>query len=143
MALGPRKLHYITRFAYPGLGRPCWWVRFTRQGVTEISEKFYDAELGGVRKALAAAKAFRDRIAASWEPVLVPRGYRHQPRRSCRGIHYSEYWSRGRLRRYWVAGWQDDGRRRVQRFEITGSRPFYEAKRLAKALRERMIAERP
>lgn len=138
-----RHLQYITRFAYPGLGRPHWWVRFTERGVTVISERFYDAEIGGPRKALAAAKAFRDHIAESWEPLLLPRGYRHQPQRWRDGFHYSEYWSAGRLRRYWVAGWQDDGRRRIQRFEVTANRPFNEALALAKELRERMIAERP
>jgi hypothetical protein len=136
-------LQFITRYAYPGVGRPHWWVRFTRCGVTEISERFYDADLGGTRKALIAAKAFRDRIAASWEPVLVPRGYRHQPHRARDGFSYTEWWHRGRLRRYWVARWQDDGRDRKQRFEITAARPFYKAKRLAKEWRERMIGERP
>ena len=82
-------------------------------------------------------------MASSFEPLLLPRGYRHQPQRWRDGFHYSEYVSCGRLRRYWVAGWQDDGQRRIQRFEVTASRPFDKARELAKALRERMIARRP
>jgi hypothetical protein len=44
------KLQYITRFAYPGIGRPHWWVRFTRLGNIVVSERFYDNELGGREK---------------------------------------------------------------------------------------------
>jgi hypothetical protein len=85
------KLKYITRFAYPGSGRPHWWVRFVRHGVIVVNERFYDSDFGGARRSLVAAKEFRDRI-LEWEPLLLPRGYRHQPHRSRRGIHYSEYW---------------------------------------------------
>ena len=88
-----------------------------------VNERFYDTDLGGARRSLVAAKEFRDRI-VEWEPLLLQRGYRHQLHQSRRGYHYSEYWHGDRLRRYWVAGWQDDGRRRVRRFEITAGCPF-------------------
>lgn len=134
---------YITRYCYRGSGRAYWWVRFSWLGVLLISRRFYDKELGGVRKALVAAKAFRDRVAAAWQPVLVPRGYKHQPHRSSPGYHYQERRIRHGMRRYWIATWQDEGRRRRQAFQVTADRPFSRARALAKGLRERMIAERP
>ena len=37
------RVQCITRFAYPGSGRPHWWGRFVRHGVTVVNERFYEA----------------------------------------------------------------------------------------------------
>lgn len=134
--IGAPHYQYITRCVYPR-HRHHWWVRFQGKSIN-ISKRFYDDDLGGTRKALMTAKAFRDDILESWKPLILPKGYRHQPQRD--GFSYTEYRDRrGRLRKFWVAGVQQDGRRLAQRFEVTGARPFHEAKRLAKEWRERRM----
>jgi hypothetical protein len=104
-----------------------------------VDRTFYDADYGGARKSLIAAKECRDRTLASRQAVL-PKGYQKPPHRSA-GIFYSEYWHRRRLRGYWAAVWQEDGRQRTQRFEITADRSFDKARTLAKEWRERMIGQ--
>jgi hypothetical protein len=105
-----------------------------------VDQHFYDADFGGARRSLIAAKELRDRAVAT-KRLLLPKGYRKPPHQSRAGVHYSQYWHRGRLRGYWAAVWQDDGRQRTRRFEVIAARPFDKALELAKEWRERMIMD--
>jgi hypothetical protein len=139
-------LHHITRVRPPARNRPSWRVRVYRGsrgtgGTFLVDQAFYDADYGGARNALIAAKGCRDRTMAS-RRALLPKGYQKPPHRGA-GVHYSQYWHRGRLRGYWAAVWQEDGRQRTRRFEITADRPFDKAQTLAKEWRERMVGQRP
>lgn len=92
----------ITRLDYGSTH--AWWVRFTRgsrgDGQTVVSRMFSDGVYGGNRKALGAAKKWRDRMSRKVPPPVkggtpapVPPGYGYVRRTTIqRRVGTSDVW---------------------------------------------------
>jgi hypothetical protein len=112
-AVGP----FTNIYREPG----AWAVRVLRGGKYHVGH-FADATYGGKRKALIAARRFRDQLFKRIEPDTrvrrkVPKGSRSETDRV--GVAFEEYIVHGRVYERFIAHWQDaDGRHRRRSFGI-------------------------
>ena len=103
-----------------------WLVTVQRRGRI-YHRHFTDAVYGGKRKALAAAKVYRDSLIASLRPLTRLERCRIKKRNNRSGISgvtKIETWeqNRGRRyhRRYWLAQWPiGNGKAQTKKFSIT------------------------
>lgn len=75
--------------------------------------------------------------------MMTARGPERGPYRNAEGVYLHIRIKRGRPDPAWVAYWQEDRKQKFKRFSFGRARSPGEAHRLAKAWRERMIAQRP
>lgn len=98
-----------------------WAVRALRGGKPHVGH-FADATYGGKRKALIAARRFRDRLLRFIEPDIrvrqrVPKGSRNETRKV--GVAFEVYDVDGRRYQRYIAHWKDeDGRSQRRRFAV-------------------------
>lgn len=124
-----------------------WEVRMQRRG-RRVEKFFSDRIYGGRRKALAAAREFRDHLEETMKGYTVRELSRQPSRRNrsgvvgvrlhkqvdVRGAFEYHYW-------YWVAQWTDaKGRRRTRSFSVHNYGDE-EAFRLAREARQQGLAE--
>lgn len=147
-------MRYITRPTLNGVESGFWWVRFfggtNKKPVAH--QCFTDLNFGGKRKALSAAKAWRDKKAAKLGKIETPNKARKKYRALARsntgvvGVSFIDLIDRaGRRRVYYTVNWCEtlpNGRRapRVKTLSVKPDDPEHQAKRFrqAKALRKRM-----
>lgn len=133
-----RPLLYITRREY-GRERPSWWLRFPIDAGF-LYHTFHDHLYGGKARALAVAKAVRDKFLRTVRQPYTPEGYRVGPHRHASGIHFDVQIKGDGLYTAWVASWMQNGRQKKKHFMIGDMRSSSEAKRLAQQWRERMLS---
>lgn len=112
-----------------------WLVTVQRRGVI-YHRHFTDSVYGGKRKALEAAKAYRDHLIAKLRPLTWPEFCRIKKKNNRSGISGvtridTKENSRGTLyrRRYWLAQWPIGNRKaKMKKFSIKlyGERGAYE-----------------
>lgn len=78
----------------------------------EEHSKYFRFSDGGKRKALARAKAYRDKLNAKLGPRLWKKGPRKKATNNTSGVTGVSKNKYGR----WVATWQEDGRQRFKTF---------------------------
>lgn len=114
--------HHIVRVDDDANCTYCWKVVLKRRG-KYLHEYFTDGVHGGKEKALAAAKAYRDRLMAETSDAdyVVWRRNRMQKRNRSGEVGIGRYIKRDgkRERPYWQAFWHDaDGKRRACHFSV-------------------------
>jgi len=119
-------LKHIYRIDHAKSRTHSWLVTVQRRGRI-YHRHFTDAVYGGKRKALAAAKVYRDSLIASLRPLTRLERCRIKKRNNRSGISgvtKIETWeqNRGRRyhRRYWLAQWPiGNGKAQTKKFSIT------------------------
>lgn len=87
-----------------------WLVRMVRDGVEH--SKYFRFSEGGVRKSLARAKKYRDKLAKQ----VGPRTWKKGPRKKATNNTSGTTGVSKNLYGRWVATWQEDGRQRWKTF---------------------------
>lgn len=120
----PRANYGISRIDQPERNNHGFYVRIMHEGCN--TQKFFpDKSLGGKKKALQAARAFRDALLAT-----MPIKKQEAAARRARKIRHSGVVgvthvitrtdNKKQIYEYWQATWRDlDGRRRAAKFSIT------------------------
>jgi len=124
-----------------------WWVRFTRGEIVFSHHMFKDRGFGGKRKALVAAKKWRDKMEKVIYGGLRPYTY-GQPFRNLiqinnksgkTGVFYQAGYNQGHYYPSWTATWTgESGERRIKRFYIRHYHSSLAAKRAAVRFRMKM-----
>lgn len=131
-----RRNNYLT-------GNPdCWvWsVRIHRQGRMICNRTFSDLKHGGAQEALRAAKAFRDEVIRSVEPMTLRERNQMLRRNNASGVP-GVYWSANRGYPCYVAETMLPGGKRVRKRFSIKLRGEDCARELAIAERERQLQE--
>ena len=92
-------------------GADGWTVRMVRDG--EEYSKYFRFSDGGIRKSLAAAKKYRDKLNKKLGPRQWRKGPRKRPTNNTSGVTGVSKNVYGR----WVATWQEDGKQRFKTFK--------------------------
>ena len=133
------EMRRISRMDYEGCAKG-WWVRFTKGGVVFSHHMFKDKGFGGKRKALIAAKNWRDKMEKVLYGGMRPYTY-GQPFRNIiqinnksgtTGVFYQTGYSKGYYYPSWTAAWKErNGNQKVVRFYIHHYSKSSDAKKAA------------
>lgn len=123
MARAPRpgSMRYITQMDYERTRG--WWVRFYSGTELLASKLFSDRKCGGTRKALRAAKVWRDANEGQWVPfkpgcpVFTQRNRRNVTNAVGVALRIQPT-RKGRARFCWAALWSEGGRQRTRSFGV-------------------------